>query len=83
MAAAVIDGRIHTAGGENLGSMSTHPEHEVLDIETMAWSKAPDMLTKRHGLASAVVDGRWYAVGGGRAAMLSVSDIVEVFEPAP
>jgi hypothetical protein len=46
-------------------------------------SKAPDMLTKRHGLASAVVRGRLYVIGGGRAAMLSVSDIVEVFEPAP
>jgi non-specific serine/threonine protein kinase len=81
MAVGVIRGRIHAAGGENLGSMATHPEHEVFDPVTMTWSKAPDMLTKRHGLASAVVDGRWYVIGGGRAAMLSVSNIVEVFEP--
>ncbi len=81
MAADVIDGRIHTAGGEDLTSVSTDPQHEVLDLATMTWSRAPDLPTKRHGLASAVVDGRWYVIGGGRAAMLSVSDIVEVFTP--
>jgi hypothetical protein len=47
----------------------------------MTWSRAPDLPTKRHGLASAVVDGKWYVMGGGRAAGLSVSDIVEVFTP--
>jgi hypothetical protein len=30
-----------------------------------------------------VVDGKWYVIGGGRSAMLSVSDIVEVFSPEP
>ena len=48
----------------------------------MTWSSAPDLPTKRHGLASAVLDGRWYVIGGGRAAGLSVSDVVEVFAPA-
>lgn len=31
MAAGVIDGMIHTAGGENLQAISTYPEHEVFD----------------------------------------------------
>jgi N-acetylneuraminic acid mutarotase len=61
--------------------MSTYAEHEVLDLTTMTWSKGPDLPTKRHGLASAVVDGRWYVIGGGRAAGLSVSDIVEIYTP--
>jgi hypothetical protein len=81
MAAGVIGDRIHTAGGEDLTALSTYPNHEVLDLATMTWSRGPDLPTKRHGLASAVVDGRWYVIGGGRSAMLSVSDIVEVFTP--
>jgi N-acetylneuraminic acid mutarotase len=81
MAVGLIGDVVHAAGGENLAAMSTYPDHETLDLATMTWSRGPDMLTKRHGLASAVVDGRWYVIGGGRAAMLSVSDIVEVFTP--
>ena len=81
MAAGVLEGRIHTAGGENLVAISTYREHEVFDLATQTWSRGPDLPTKRHGLASAVVDGRWYVIGGGRSAMLSVSDIVEVFTP--
>jgi hypothetical protein len=61
--------------------MSTYAEHEVLDLATMTGSVGPDLPTKRHGLASAVVDGRWYVIGGGRAAGLSVTDIVEIFTP--
>ena len=47
----------------------------------MTWSRGPDLLTKRHGVAGAVADGQFYVIGGGRAAMLSTSDIVEVFTP--
>lgn len=79
--AGLIGNAIHVAGGENLNAMSTYVEHEVLDLATMTWSKGPDLPTKRHGLASAVVDGRWYVIGGGRAAGLSVTDIVEVYTP--
>ena len=80
-AAGLIGNVIHVAGGENLNAMSTYPQHEALDLSTMTWSSAPDLPTKRHGLASAVVDGRWYVIGGGRAAGLSVSDVVEVYAP--
>jgi non-specific serine/threonine protein kinase len=80
-AAGLIGNVIHVAGGENLNAMSTYPQHEALDLATMTWSSAPDLPTKRHGLASAVVDGRWYVLGGGRAAGLSVSDVVEVYTP--
>jgi N-acetylneuraminic acid mutarotase len=80
-AAGLIGDAIHVAGGENLNAMSTYAEHEVLDLATMTWSKGPDLPTKRHGLASAVIDGRWYVIGGGRAAGLSVTDIVEIFTP--
>jgi N-acetylneuraminic acid mutarotase len=81
MAVGVIGAAIHTAGGENLEALSTYPQHEILDTTTMTWSKGPDLPTKRHGLAAAVVGNRWYVIGGGRSAMLSVSNIVEVFTP--
>jgi N-acetylneuraminic acid mutarotase len=80
-ATGLIGDVIHVAGGEDLNAFSTYRQHEALDLRTMTWSTAPDLPTKRHGLASAVVDGRWYVIGGGRAAGLSVSDIVEVFTP--
>ena len=39
--------------------------------------------TPRHGLASAVVSGRWYVIGGGARAgaltFVSLTDLVEVF----
>ncbi|MDQ3128652.1 MAG: hypothetical protein M3Q66_09405 [Chloroflexota bacterium] len=70
-------GRIDVVGGVVRGQDS----RKIFDLATMSWSRGPDLPTKRHGLASAVVDGRWYLIGGGRSAMLSVSDIVEVFTP--
>ena len=81
MAAGTIDGRIHTGGGEDLASGSTHAEHEVFDTATGTWSVADDLPTPRHGIGSAVVDGRWYLIGGGTQAGLSTSDVVEVFSP--
>jgi non-specific serine/threonine protein kinase len=81
MAIGVLGSTIHTAGGENLNAMSTYPQHEVLDLATGTWSRGPDLPTKRHGLAAAVVGDRWYVIGGGRAATLSVSDVVEIFTP--
>ena len=72
---------IHVAGGEDLNNSSTFPQHEALDLATMTWSRGPDLPTKRHGLASAVVDGRWYVIDGGRSAGTSISDLVEIYTP--
>ena len=47
----------------------------------MTWSAATDLPTPRHGVASAVVDGRWYVIAGGREVGLSTSDVVEVWTP--
>lgn len=80
-AAGLIGDVIHVAGGENLNDASTYREHEALDMATMTWARGPDLPTKRHGVASAVVDGHWYVIGGGRAAGLSVSDVVEIYSP--
>jgi hypothetical protein len=79
--AAVIDGRLHVAGGEDLGTFRTINTHQVLDLETMTWEIWPRMLQARHGLASAVLDGRWYVIAGGPSADVSASNRVDIFTP--
>ena len=85
LTAAALDGRIHVTGGEDLNTGDTYPAHEVYDPATDQWATEAPMPTARHGLASGVIDGRWYVVGGGEQAgamtFLSLSDVVEVFQP--
>jgi hypothetical protein len=55
----------------------------VYDPTTARWTALADLPTPRHGLASAVVSGRWYVIGGGTRAgaltFISLTDLVEVF----
>ena len=74
---------IHAAGGENLQAMSTYPEHEVFDTRDRDVVDGAGPADEAARLAGAVVGGDFYVIGGGRAAMLSTSDIVEVFTPEP
>ena len=55
--------------------------HQVLDLQSTAWSLADDPPLSRHGLASAVVGGRWFVFNGGETAGLSTSDLVDIFTP--
>ncbi len=86
-AAAFIDGKLHVVGGDRLDGMHTVPGHDVYDPTTDSWAEAPALPTPRHGLAGAVMSGRWYTIGGATGTMLKTLDtltaIVEVFEPAP
>ena len=79
--AGTLSDGVHVTGGEDFGTGRTIGSHEVLDLDAMAWSAAPDLPTPRHGVASAVVDDRWYVIGGGRDVGLSTSDVVEVWTP--
>jgi N-acetylneuraminic acid mutarotase len=81
MSATVFGGVIHTAGGEDINELRTIGAHEGFDTATLTWSKYADLPTRRHGTFGGEVEGRWYVMGGGRAADLSVSDIVEVWTP--
>jgi hypothetical protein len=84
LALAQLGGEIHVVGGENLApGGSTYPQHEVYDVASDSWRPAPDLPTARHGLTAQTIDGRIYVIGGGPTPNLSVSDIVEVYEPAP
>jgi hypothetical protein len=79
----VLDGQVHVTGGESLSPSRTFGEHEAYDPTTATWTALASLPTPRHGLASAVVGGRWYVMGGGARAgaltFISLSDLVEVF----
>ncbi|MCI0394741.1 MAG: galactose oxidase [Chloroflexi bacterium] len=87
LTAATLDGRIHVTGGENFSRRPncTFAQHEVFDPTTNTWQATAPLPTSRHGLASAVVDGRLYVVGGGTKpaalTLVSTSRRVEIFTP--
>lgn len=84
--AAVLNGRIHVAGGEILGVIGeTFAAHEVYDPRIGTWSQAEPLPTARHGLTSATLGARWYVIGGATRAgwrtPFTLTDRVEVYAP--
>ena len=83
-AIGVFGGRVHIAGGQSVVPLKTFAEHLQLDPKSGSWSRAADLLTPRHGLASAVLKDGWYVVGGGKGAGVftdfTASDTVEVYK---
>ena len=75
----MLNGRIHTLGGET--SSSVFDNHEVYDPQANSWTTVAPMPTARHGLGVAVVGGRLYAIGGGPRAGFAQTSVVEVFSP--
>ena len=61
-AAAVLDGRIYTFGGE---IPAVYSETEVYDPATDSWTQIDPMLTPRHGTGAVVVGDTIFIVGGG------------------
>ena len=85
--AGVIGSRIHVTGGEDIGTGSVLDGHEYFDVDAAGWVAGTPLPEGRHGIASAVLNGKWYVVGGAtRAALatfISMSDRLDVYEPAP
>ncbi|RMF78227.1 MAG: kelch repeat-containing protein [Chloroflexi bacterium] len=84
--AALVDGRIHFTGGENLdGNLCTYNQHEVFDIESETWSAFEPLPVPRHGLASVAYEGKWYVIGGATSAnegtFGTVTGRVDIFTP--
>jgi N-acetylneuraminic acid mutarotase len=77
----VLDGSLHTTGGEDFTTNRTIGVHEALDLDAGTWRRLPDLPHARHGLASGVVDGRWIVAGGGPVPGGYTSDLVEVYAP--
>jgi N-acetylneuraminic acid mutarotase len=91
LTAAALDSRIFVGGGEDpwarLGTGCAFDTLEVYDTTSRAWSRLPALPGARHGLASAVVDSRWYVIGGASrptfGTVFSYSDRVDVYTPGP
>lgn len=94
LASAVIGGRIHVVGGEDLAARTTFAEHEVYDPSVDGWTAALPLPTARHGLtaqpiqhvdaggpATTILVDVMYVIGGGPQAALSTSALVEIFTP--
>ena len=66
MASGVFNGRIYIAGGEwqNATEQTVFRAFEAYDPATNTWSILPPMAIARHGVASAVIGNRFYAVSG-------------------
>jgi N-acetylneuraminic acid mutarotase len=79
MTAAVVEGKIYVFGGE--GAAGTFNENEAYDPARDIWQRLTPMPTARHGLGSAVVQGRIYVISGGPTPGGSFSDVNEVFTP--
>lgn len=79
LASAVLDGKIHTVGGETRSSVFAN--HEVYDPAADRWITAAPLPTARHGLGAAALNGKIYVIGGGPRAGFAQTDVVEVFAP--
>jgi N-acetylneuraminic acid mutarotase len=64
MAAAVLDGKIHIAGGRFGASTDRTGLHDVYDPKTNTWASAPPMPTQRSGLAGVVYKDLFMVLGG-------------------
>lgn len=63
-----VGGRLVAFGGEWFapgGGGGVFSETWIYDLGRDAWTQGPDMVTPRHGLAGATVDGVAYAIAGG------------------
>jgi hypothetical protein len=76
LTAGVIDGVIHVTGGELFDPAQTYRQHEAFNLWIGAWDTLEPMPTARHGLTSAVYEGRWYVIGGATGAEGQTADTV-------
>jgi non-specific serine/threonine protein kinase len=74
-----VHGQIVSVGGE--APRGTIASVYAYDLARARWRQLPDLSTPRHGLAVAALDGRIYAVAGGRTPGLAVSDVNESLAP--
>lgn len=66
--AVLYQGRIHVAGGEDLGEQTVTGRHDFLDLASGRWSVGKPLPGPRHGMASARIGDQWIVIGGGRKA---------------
>ncbi|PNY80032.1 hypothetical protein CVO96_00490 [Deinococcus koreensis] len=79
-----LNGDLHYFGGTNPERTRDLGDHYVLKAGTSAWTPAAPLPLPRHHLASAVVGGRIYAIGGqvGHDSKLVTQAAAHVYDPA-
>lgn len=84
MAGAVLGGWIFVAGGEGNAAEESgvFDVFEAYDPDADAWFTLDTMLTPRHGMGAATIDGRIYVPGGATDEGFGPTDISEVWIPA-
>jgi N-acetylneuraminic acid mutarotase len=87
--AAAPDGKIYVIGGDGYDtaapylSYRSHAEVEQYDPSTSGWTAKTSMPTARQSLASAVIDGKIYVVGGYTISIGEApTDKLEIYDPA-
>lgn len=86
-AAGVLAGRLHVAGGWNANNAASASltRHDVYDPGLAGWVGAAALPTARNAAGGAVVDGRFYVVGGRSPGIRSTDQqplaVVEVYTP--
>lgn len=82
LAMGALGGKLVAFGGEWFapGGGGVFPETWIYDPASDTWTRGPDMITPRHGLAAAVVGDRLYAIAGGEVVSGGkAGGVVEVF----
>ena len=83
--AAVLAGRIHVVGGEQVSPPRTFTTHYVLNSAGTDWELGTPLNTPRHGVAAGANGDRLFIIGGatgpGVFTVFTISDLVSVYVP--
>jgi N-acetylneuraminic acid mutarotase len=82
---AVYDGKIYIAGGQHdapdgVYNPTSKPWFDVYNPVTEAWVQLPDMPRARDHFHAAVVDGKFYAIGGRQTRDVNIVTAVDVYD---
>ena len=85
LSSSVVDGKIYAIGGlvGEAGDYKPTSVVEMYDPLTDTWTKKKSMPTARYGLATTVVNGKIYAIGGATEYDVSISSVATVEEYDP
>ena len=84
LSTCVLNGKIYAIGGDPGSSEGTYvglATVEVYDPATDTWTTKTNMPTARGYLSASVVNGKIYAIGGGRTLSTSGLSTVEEYDP--